>query len=310
VRKVLFAVSISAALVLSACANPVQSNDSGFELDDDAKQENQAQEPPPAQEEKEEVEPPSGFLKDEISLEQIADQLDCEVLSPALRTQVGLDVLQSRTADMSSVEDPYDAKDFLEENSSWVEAPKTNEEYLESIDQILGTELEQLVEQNLKFSSTELKELFPDIFAAYENQIPSLAADACGLTDEFTEGNQATKKYDADRARIIRQAGNIPWYPKGYKELTSSVAYQSLDPSQMNCGYNSRHDCYQAKFIAETQCNLFVELSFLKDGLRVDDGIDSAYVGPSSPALLTFASFDSPRYGGTGTVRIEDVTCY
>lgn len=309
-RKMLLSLSIVGTLTLSACVSTVPSSDTQTDLDENVGQEGQSQEQPPTQDETQAADPPSGFLKDEVSLEKIAGQLDCEVLSPALKTQVGLDVLQRRTADMNSVVDPYDAEDFLEENTSWVQAPETNEEYLKSIDQILGPELEQLVDQNLKFSSVELKELFPDTFAAYENQIRPLAADACSLTEEFTEGNQATKKYDAERAGIIRKAENMPWYPRDYKELTSSVAYQSLEPSQMNCGYNSRHDCYQAKFIAKTQCNLFVELSFLKDGLRVDDGIDSAYVGPSSPALLSFASFDSPRYGGAVTVRIEDITCY
>lgn len=309
-RKVFLAVSIMGTLILSACVSLGQSNDTETDLDENVTQEGTTQEPPQAQDDTEAIDPPSGFLKDEVSLEQIAKQLNCKGLASALSTEVGLDILQSRSADMNSVVDPYDAEEFLEENASWIRTPETNEEYLKSIDQTLGPELEQLVDQNLKLSSTELKKLYPDTFAAYENQIRTLAADACGLTDEFTESNQATKKYDAARSGIIRKAGNIPWYPKGYKELTSSVAYQSLEPSQMNCGYSSRHNCYQAKFIAKTQCNLFVELSFLKDGLRVDDGIDSAYVGPSSPALLSFASFDSPRYSGSGTVRIESVTCY
>jgi len=309
-RKILFAVSIVGTMILSACVSPEQSGNTQIEPYEEVTQEEQTQEPRQSEDDIEAIEPPSGFLKDEVSLEKIAEQLDCEGLSSSVSTQEDLSVLQSRYAEMKSLDDPYDVEDFLAENSSWIYSPATNEEYLKLIDQTLITELEELVDQNLRLSSAELKELFPDTFAAYENQIRKLATDACGLTEEFIESNQATKNYDAARSGIIRKAESVPWYPRGYSELTESVAYQSLDPSQMNCGYNSRHDCYQAKFISKTQCNLFVELSFLKDGLRVDDGIDSAYVGPSSPALLSFTSFDSPRYSGTPTVRFEDITCY
>lgn len=303
-RKIFFAVSIAATLLLSACLSPEESIDMPAVPDDSVTREGQDQEPPQSQG------PLSGFLIDELSPEQIAEQLNCEVLEPALAPREELDTFKSRSAEMNNVVDPYDAEDFLSGNLSWLQSAEANDEFLKSVDQILGPELERLVDENLNISSSELMEKFPDTFAAYENQIRTLATDACGFSEAFAEFDQTTKEYDVARSGIIRKAGNAPWYPKGYEELTSSVAYQSLDPSQMNCGYSSLHYCYQAKFMAKTQCNLFVEVSFLKDDLRVDDGIDSAYVGPSSPALLSFTSFDSPRYAGVGTVRIEDITCF
>jgi hypothetical protein len=101
-----------------------------------------------------------------------------------------------------------------------------------------------------------------------------------------------------------------PWYPSGYKELTSNVAYKALDKGTMDCGYSSAHSCFQAYFVTNTTCNLFVDVNFLIDGVVVDNGIDSAYVEAGERAILSFPSIKAARYSGKGTIKITDVTCY
>jgi hypothetical protein len=101
-----------------------------------------------------------------------------------------------------------------------------------------------------------------------------------------------------------------PWYPSDYKELTSNVAYKAFDPETMDCGYSSAHSCFQAYFVTNTTCNLFVDVNFLIDGVVVDNGIDSAYVVAGEKAVLSFASIDAARYSGDGKIKITDATCY
>ena len=100
------------------------------------------------------------------------------------------------------------------------------------------------------------------------------------------------------------------WVPIGYKALTSSVAYESISPSEMNCGYSSAHSCYQAYFTSNISCQVFVDVSFMVDGVKVDTAVDSGFLDPGTGSLLTFVSFESARYSGDKNVRIEEVSCY
>lgn len=105
-------------------------------------------------------------------------------------------------------------------------------------------------------------------------------------------------------------SASVPWYPSGYKELTYNVAYKAFAPGTMDCGYSSDHSCFQAYFVTNTTCNLFVDVNFLKDGVVVDNGIDSANIAAGEKAIMSFASVKAARYEGNGTVKITDVTCY
>lgn len=101
-----------------------------------------------------------------------------------------------------------------------------------------------------------------------------------------------------------------PWFPSGFTELTSTVAYMPFESGTMECGYSSAHGCYQIYVLTKVDCSIFVDVNFLSDGVVIDDGIDSATVQAGETAILTFASFDSPRYSGSKTVKITDVNCF
>ena len=100
------------------------------------------------------------------------------------------------------------------------------------------------------------------------------------------------------------------WVPFGYEALTSSVAYEKIPASEMSCGYSSAHSCYQAYFTSKFACQVFVDVSFLVDGVKVDTGIDSGFLDPRTGSLLSFVSFESARYTGDKSVKIEQVNCY
>ena len=101
-----------------------------------------------------------------------------------------------------------------------------------------------------------------------------------------------------------------PWYPSDFKDLTSNVAYKSLGIGNMDCGYSSAHSCFQIYVVTRVDCKLFVNVNFLKNGVVVDDSIDSATVRAGERAILSFASFKTVKYSGTGQVQFTDVNCY
>jgi hypothetical protein len=102
----------------------------------------------------------------------------------------------------------------------------------------------------------------------------------------------------------------VPWYPSKFRELTSEVAYKPLKVSKMDCGYSSAHSCVQIYVVTKKSCNLFVSVNFEKNAVVVDSGIDSVNVQAGEVAILTFASFDAPRYSGDTTFKITEVNCY
>lgn len=101
-----------------------------------------------------------------------------------------------------------------------------------------------------------------------------------------------------------------PWYPSGFTELTPTVAYKPFEVEDMDCGYSGAHSCYQIYVVANLDCNLYMDVNFLKNSVVVDDSIDSATVQAGELAILSFTSFDAAQYSGDTKVKITDVTCY
>ena len=101
-----------------------------------------------------------------------------------------------------------------------------------------------------------------------------------------------------------------PWYPSGFTELTPTVAYKAFEVEDMDCGYSGAHSCYQIYVVANLDCNLYVDVNFLKNDVVVDDSIDSATVQAGELAILSFTSFEAAEYSGDTKVKFTDVTCY
>jgi hypothetical protein len=126
-----------------------------------------------------------------------------------------------------------------------------------------------------------------------------------------TEPSQTSKSESSKATQEAAPPKPVaPWYPSDFKEITSNVAYKRFDPGTADCGYSTAHSCFQIYVVTNIDCELYVSVNFLKNDVVVDDGIDSASVQAGQAAILTFASLESARYSGDGTVKFTDVTCY
>lgn len=102
----------------------------------------------------------------------------------------------------------------------------------------------------------------------------------------------------------------LAWYPSGFQELTSEVAYKRFPEGTADCGYSSAHACYQVYVTTKRACSLFVKVNFTVNDLVIDDSLDSADVPAGGQAVLTFVSFETSKYQGSKQVKFTEVTCY
>lgn len=102
----------------------------------------------------------------------------------------------------------------------------------------------------------------------------------------------------------------VAWYPAGFQELTSEVAYKRLPEGTADCGFSSAHSCYQVFMTTKRACSLFVKVNFTVDDLVIDDSLDSADVPAGGQAVMTFVSFETPKYQGSKRIKFTEVTCY
>jgi hypothetical protein len=140
------------------------------------------------------------------------------------------------------------------------------------------------------------------IFSVFANIVnPS---DTAPSQSSLSENSKATQ--EAAPPKPV-----APWYPSGFKELTSQIAIKYFENGTSECGYSSRHACKQMYVVANTDCKIFVTLNFLVNDVVVDNSIDSATVEAGELAILTFASFEVPKYTADSfSLKVTDATCY
>ena len=136
----------------------------------------------------------------------------------------------------------------------------------------------------------------------------SVTNDTGNVSKATPSAQQTTKKATTTATPKATRTTVEDWWPDGFRELNYYTAYKPLE--DMDCDYSSAHGCYQIYVVTNRDCNLFLDVNFEVDGVVVDDDLDSAVVRAGQQAVMTFASFETPKYSGSKKVRITDVTCY
>jgi len=151
------------------------------------------------------------------------------------------------------------------------------------------------------FDSSARDEQAPDSqIAKWEEQWLSLSREAC--PEEFDIFDSTYSSLQASAARFSRMstlASQVPWYPEGYFELRSGIAYKWVDVPR-DC-----YSCYQwdVDFIAQNGCSsVYAEVTISDSSGRVigwaNDSLRS--VGPGAVGRLVFQ-----EYGGRGTLTAK-----
>lgn len=162
--------------------------------------------------------------------------------------------------------------------------------------------------ESLARSINKPKRVWPTVIVVFVIMVIISALISNSNNSQTSTNNQS----DTTSSETVEEAPAPPppWYPSGFNELTSNLAYQALPVDQMNCGYSSAHNCYQIYVVSNDACTAFVEVNFLVNGVIVDRGIDSASMTAGGQAILSFVSFTTAQYEGDKKVQIIDASCY
>lgn len=103
-------------------------------------------------------------------------------------------------------------------------------------------------------------------------------------------------------------ANNLPWYPKGFSEYDSGIAFKFLKyGSEYRCSYYGAY-CWGIEFISKSSCSSFyVELSILdSSGANIGYTNDlTSNVNPLQRVKMVFNSYEDGAKSG----QIAQVTC-
>lgn len=141
----------------------------------------------------------------------------------------------------------------------------------------------------------------------WESEWRDFTREAC--PDEFQVFDATSSSLTASAAKFSRMstlASQVPWYPEGFDEWNSEMAYRSV---------SGRLDCYRCKglvyeFLPRYGCSsLYVEANHLDSQRRVydwsNDTANNLDAGQS--VFLEFSSYSFPS--GSTYTRITEVNC-
>jgi len=130
---------------------------------------------------------------------------------------------------------------------------------------------------------------------------------ACGLSQKYSTVESDVAAIDRQQASVVTAANNKPWYPKGYNEYSSNVAWKWADgPSP--CGY-SRCWYSHIKVVSLNGCpsGLYAEVNKLNSAGTVigwsNDSVPS--LRPGQKARLVFVTYDP-----ADASSLAEISCY
>ena len=157
------------------------------------------------------------------------------------------------------------------------------------------------------FDSSARDEQAPDSqIAKWEEQWLSLSREAC--PEEFGAFDSTYSSLQASAARFSRMstlASQVPWYPEGFREYSSTIAYQWVKNAGNNC-YSCRYSTVD--IISKRSCSgVYAEVNFEDSSGRVVDWTNDTlpYLDAYQVGRLQFET-----YIRNGTVTsIVEISC-
>lgn len=216
-------------------------------------------------------------------------KLSCKSLTKAIATQQKANLKYMKLSE-AVADNPYRGQEFLNANS-WTYSRQ---------EETLTFELEQIVGVELA-SGTSIKPTRNMQIAFLSDSIIT-----CELTSSFNEVIKSSSDLDTLISNIRVRAKNLPWYPEGFSQYNSEIAYRAADKGSYSCSFSR---CIVYFFITKKACpSFYVEVTAYDDtGTNVGWTNDTAQgVKAGVQVKLKFDLFED----SASTVEISDVSCY
>lgn len=198
--------------------------------------------------------------------------------------------------------DPYGSASLLEKNPWWNEAtPLLDDVYSE-----VGTALAPIALAILTDAGSQIATSSKG--PEFNQEIANDAEVSCGIRELVLATEAKAETLQSLRIDIRLAASRIPWYPKGYSEYETGVAWKWLNSGQFSCSYSSG-SCWGMSVVSQVGCSsLYVEINILDSaGNNIGYTNDTTSgLRPGQTAKLIFDSFED----GASTAQLSKISCY
>lgn len=199
-------------------------------------------------------------------------------------------------------QDPYSAKELTQKVSWWNSGiPFTDDVNNEVTKIVAGTYSNFMSAEGLDAAKRDDGQSMSD-------EIDRDVIASCDLEASLTEVQSKARILASLRSSLQYSASNIPWYPKGYSEFETGIAYRWLSSGQFSCSYSSG-SCWGMSVRSELGCNsLYVEITIMdSQGNNIGYTNDTTSgLQPGQSAKMVFDSFED----NASTARLAKVSCY
>jgi len=200
-------------------------------------------------------------------------------------------------------QDPYSAKELTQKVSWWNSGIPFTEDVKNEVREIVA------LTYNNFMSEEGLEAVKKDDGKSISDEIDRDVIALCGLAASLTEVKSKASILSSLRSSLQYSASNIPWYPKGYSEFESGIAYKWLTyGQQFSCTYSSSY-CWGLNVRSKLGCNsLYVEITILDSaGNNIGYTNDTTSgLQPGQTAKMIFDSFEDNASKAT----LAKVSCY
>ena len=205
-------------------------------------------------------------------------------------------VITKRTKSLDGKsEDPYKAASFKRKND-WV-----------------SSNLSSAYEEDWEATATSALNVVSNGQAGQLDSVDQYleaSLQSCGLEDSYRQQTADVSAIDSKQSAVGTAANNKPWYPKGYKEWDSNMAFKYANNKGGDpCGY-SRCTYGKVQVVTRDGCpsGVYAAMNFLNSAGVVEDYSNDTvpYLAPKQKALLTFKSYSSL---GSGTIQLVELNC-
>lgn len=193
---------------------------------------------------------------------------------------------------------PWDASKWKKDYPSWFEGKMYSDQIQSAVESTLsanlGEQLSDLLDANEYDGYMRNRPEWSEVL------VP-LVIENCGYKKVVDE----IAKYDDYLEKISTQAANIPWYPKGFKEIPGYVGF-ALNDTNGTCSY-SFGSCAIFNIVSQIGCpsSLYVEANGLIGDVVTSWGNDTARVSPGQVARIEITFSED-----IDTWELTKINCY
>lgn len=148
----------------------------------------------------------------------------------------------------------------------------------------------------------------PEQMTRWRNQWVDFALAQCGASGQYASNVALLTDADQIFDRVREMAANAPWYPEGFSEYSTNLAYRwSTNEGGWPC---TNCSFWKMTVLAKNGCpyGLYGEIDILRGGSIVDWTNDFVnYLGPGETVIMNYVRYP---YNSSLVASLVELSCY